>query len=226
MNIYVPMTIVSVLAMVFVGIMSVAFNTTDVLENISIDFLSIEALLTLGAIAVAIYMPKRIADKQNNITLFEKRYELYSRYIIFFRKAAGGYNFFKFEFNSNGFDKESFAKGSIWELIQTIDIAKTTDISMTSINEKQRLRMELEYMIANFIIELEKIKYLFSLSKEEIATLDNIITELIYSPVYLRDDKIEFEEFKEKVLALYKCIKDPTILIKMQHQLQLSSEVK
>ena len=71
------MIIISVLAMVFIGIMFVAFNTTDVLENISIDFTYIEALLTLGAIAVAIYMPKRIADQQNKIALFEKKYELY-----------------------------------------------------------------------------------------------------------------------------------------------------
>ena len=65
MNKYVPMIIISVLAMVFIGTMFVAFNTTDVLKNISIDFTYIEALVTLGAIAVAIYIPNRIADQQN-----------------------------------------------------------------------------------------------------------------------------------------------------------------
>ena len=93
MNKYVPMIIISVLAMVFIGTMFVAFNTTDVLKNISIDFTYIEALVTLGAIAVAIYIPNRIADQQNKIALFEKRYELYTIYSIlveFGNKTSNG----------------------------------------------------------------------------------------------------------------------------------------
>ena len=197
------------------------------LENLYFVLSSLGAIATVVAIFIAIYMPKRIAEQQNKIALFEKRYELYAMYILFFRKAVGGYDVLQVKNSCDGLDKEVLTQATIWDLVDRTGVSKMLDKTvLLSLNEKQMLQPELEYHISNFTLELEKASYLFSLDEKEIATLKDIAFKLMEFPQYIYDDNINFEEFKEKVLTIYKCITGPTILITMQEQLKLHSCVK
>jgi len=80
------------------------YETWDIILSIS----------TVIASAVAIYISLRISHKQNRITLFEKRYELYSLGIDFFECA---YNYFYIE------DRRSISLTQLGELEAQIDTA-------------------------------------------------------------------------------------------------------
>ena len=220
MNKYVPMIIISVLAMVFIGTMFVAFNTTDVLKNISIDFTYIEALVTLGAIAVAIYIPNRIADQQNKIALFEKRYELYTIYSILVEFGNK---------TSNGVAKSSgiLSKHQLGVLlINSLIPNKYKEEMPTSGDEQLDQLISMTYQINNYMLALEKIKYLFQLDEKEEEILQDILLILADYVYEIKDLKIKFEDFQKKSIRLIDLIVEPTILTTMQKQLQLSSEVK
>ena len=216
MNKYVPMIImISALAMVFIGIMFVVFNTTDVLENISIDFTYIEALLTLGAIAVAIYMPKRIADQQNKIALFEKKYELYTEYSLFVKFAEVASRGLRDDTKEK--DKYAFGKIFIQNLISEKYLPKPDD----SGDENLDIVISMIRQVRSYSVELEKIKYLFYLDKRDNAFLESTISILNDLPFDINDENVSSADFEKNVKSLAKLIADPTIKMKMQQQLKL-----
>lgn len=80
------------------------YETWDIILSIS----------TVLASAVAIYISLRISHKQNRITLFERRYEVYSLGIDFFECA---YNYFYKD------ERRSISLTQLGELEAKIDVA-------------------------------------------------------------------------------------------------------
>ncbi len=231
--------IISVFAMIILAILFVGLHLYGGFEKTSSFFTSLGVFLTLGAIAVAIYIPNKIANQQNKIALFEKKYELYTIYSILVRSANKTYVTLNNKNLENSFDKNFKENKHLrWLMfvnfllhIEEIDKLIDDKASINETNLKKRARelkqvkhFQNEITLKTF--ELDKIKYLFSLTQKELMKLDDIINKL--DAIYYKtvDILINYKDFKKSLLELAENIKEPTILTTMQKQLQLSSEVK
>ena len=96
----------------------------------------------------------------------------------------------------------------------------------TSGDEQLDQLISMTYQINNYMLALEKIKYLFQLDEKEEEILQDILLILADYVYEIKDLKIKFEDFQKKSIRLIDLIVEPTILTTMQKQLQLSSEVK
>ena len=190
------------------------------LENTYFIFSSLGAVATVIAIYVAISMPEKIADQQNKIALFEKRYELYTTYSIFIKLGKVAYNVLKS--SSNILDKYELGVLLMNNLIPT----KYKEELIDSGDEKLNKMLSIVHQLNNYTLEFEKIRYLFILDESEETMLKEIILILDDFPYDISDPKIDFKNFRYRQLKLIRFIRDATILTTMEKQLQLSSEVK
>ena len=84
LNVKIPLWIIGVilLAVIFLAVVGFRITYAPELENswnaISAVAAWASVIASTAAIFVAMYIPKRIADYQNKISLFEKRFEFYS----------------------------------------------------------------------------------------------------------------------------------------------------
>ncbi len=204
------------------------------LEHTYFVLSSIGAIATLFAIIVAIYMPRKIAkrqndiseqqneiaDQQNKIALFEKRFELYTIYSFFNIYVVDEYDALTANMD-HMWNKYFLAKAFIKDLIYPKGIQRLIILRDVNEEENAMLGLEIGDHLRNFILELEKIKYLFSVSENEIDVLSEIISKLKDISEDFKNNEINFYEFKENVIALYDYIKDSTVHTTMQQQLKL-----
>ena len=242
--------IVLVLAIVFVGLQLVIG-----LEHTYFIFSSFGALLTLGAIAVAIFMPKRIAKRQNELAkqqneLAKQQNEISNQQnefakqqneiakqqnkIALFEKRYETYSIygvsaFSINMSYKGVKQSSgkLDKFTLGKLfIQNLIPEKYKRNLISSNDETLDTIVSLLHQVNTYIYELNKIVYLFSLDKQGTDILQKIISELVRLPYDIHDDDIKFDVFQTKLIELSDWIMDQYILTTMQQQLQLSSEVK
>ena len=139
---------------------------------------------TLAAVGVAIWIPKRIADRQDKIALFEKRYELYFRYKILLKSAN--------DVISTDFEKfKHLDLCNIWVafldvLIPDVNLIENFQKNYTNKDKAATLpsfNTVVENEIFYYNLELDKISYLFDFDDDSIKKLNLIKSKLIDSKV-------------------------------------------
>lgn len=158
------------------------------------------SLISVVVSGVAIIFAVRVADKQNKITLFEKRYELYMRYMEYYALAVEiGHAENRAEIQRAWLDIDR----SIWD--------------ETLIDDRKKISSQAE----DIMFKMSQAKFLFD--KEIGANIDHFINLLI-GVIYLsmQDDRESEIQQHQKTLIQY-ARKAESILIaqKMEQYLNL-----
>lgn len=184
----------------------------------------IEILLSIASIAlsiVAIYISLSVAENQNRISLFEKRFEVYQ--------------VFK-SLTSNSVSAHNTLDEQIWPLFDDItdeatENAQCFDVYVNlldflglDIDVNYDLLPEDQYVIVvaaanEYCIKLDSAKYLFDLSENEKEQIDQLIEEFRN---FTSSNYIFYsgeEKFKENVLNLLNKIDQVDLLFKMEQEL-------
>ena len=135
-----------VVSALFLGAVAFGYNFTSIIKNFNlVDMYYIFSILgvgvTLVAIGFAYYVPIRIADQQNKIALFEKRYELYSEWLTLCDNAHKLKYTLKDKYKLKGSSTLNIDKVQMWneimgELLPHLDI----NTLRTSQNQKRQTR--------------------------------------------------------------------------------------
>ncbi len=235
--------ILSVFAMIILAILFVGLHLYGGFEKTSSFFTSLGVFLTLGAIAVAIYIPNKIANQQNKIALFEKKYELYTTYDNLIYSAKKTYiTLDNKEFEDSCGKVVQGNKLFTWLIfvdflleLKQFDKFLEKGGYFSEPNAEQnivevKLMMDFQNKITLINTELDKIRYLFSLSKNELKKLDLIVDGFRSIHFFTIDNednnKMDVKDYVNTLKIFTMLITDSTILETMQQQLELPLEVK
>lgn len=135
-------------------------------------------LVSGAAVFVAINIPKRIAEQQNRIALFDKRYSAFNA-LTFLISAIK-------HILTNG--------GAIENKEIYLDKMVGTYISISMIGELTSTYEDLSNVYTNLILEAGKIRYVFEIAEEEIVidflyTVDKYISD-VYSGRTVNDEDL------------------------------------
>lgn len=178
------------------------------MENIT-NILSVFA--PIFAICVAIWIPKRIADRQDKIALFEKRYELYK----VFRQLD--YNirvipldtlFMYLAIQSSVLDRVRSTTGWLFDEIINVSRNDSEDKQVKELGEEFQLK-EFGEKFPRALDEFDMVKYIFVLNKEEINKIEKIRSTFLaiwYTAKGMKEEQLI--KNKEDLLPLIKTEED------------------
>lgn len=186
-----------------------------------------------------------ISEQQNKIALFEKRYELYSVYRIFTYNASlvlymlsnsvyddsdnkmqvwfDVIHYLLYPSNIEEFikiwEQENQKAHDNWQNYEKATNAK--NMTQKCKNNERTLCSSARLESTRYILQLEKIKYLFKLSMEENTKLNDILNDLDSSYVDANNKNIVCNEFKIKLTELCTNITNSKICETMEKELSL-----
>lgn len=153
-------------------------------ETSVIDFNSLAIIISILSVIVAIYIPCKIADKQNKIALFEKRYELYQciKLILILKKCTC---------DIQDFTKAPVVKNHIYAIITTKEINPIIQFKIDKDNS-----LVIIHCVHKQLVEIRQCDFLFDenifLSTQRLCkSYSGLITSLINLDLNTKTDLID-----------------------------------
>lgn len=209
-----PLT-VAVIAVVIVALVMALFgwkityapDLENSWEAISAVAAWVGVVASLGAIMIAIWIPTEIANRQDKISLFEKRYELYDK-VLYWQKVIA---LLLRQNNINEayatcyqmLNKDFFASENVYQINNFLDWSKFHSDLMFDIDELKK---------ADFLFSEKPREYVFEL----VAVLIDVFD--VYAPTPSTDN---FDPKREELRKLSERFKEDEILEKMKDDLKL-----
>ena len=217
---------VALVAIYFLFDFIISIITMNSLEEWYYVFSILGVFATLAAVIVAIRIPKTIADRQDKIALFDKRYELLFQYEILLINAHQAV------FAMSNI-KDSFGSGNMELWVAFIDFlmpekgiiselkSNNTMTSDQQIQHIQHIHNFVSTQIKLYNLQLDKISYLFDLCVADVEKLQQIKKNLDSSAPHNFESGLPFQDLMVKYKEIAQLIIDSEFDQIMKEQLRL-----